>query len=193
MGMSKFKKKLKEFLWDEYTEKGYDNFEEGWEMYCGISKLEDLPNHPTAKQLFERLTEKGKEEYLKDCQQLSFELDDEAQDFENYEIEEFTNEHLLLMAGGDWQCPANIRYELVNGELTVTDFYFCGYEKNDIKISEIIANFPVEKEKDEEEHDPEEQMLFLKRNMKYALENEDFLKAAEYRDEIKRLEDSLKK
>jgi hypothetical protein len=193
--MSKFKEKLLEIL----EVKDFN----GLEFNC--YNLGDLPNHPTLKTLFNRLTEKGKLDFSKRAGNNSIEeflqsdlyqdMGDDPQDFENCDIQEFADDVLKLRIGGDWQLPAIIKYELVNGEIVITDFYFCEYEKKNIKLIEFVNGFSVGDSKPPRDYTEkqykEADVALMKLQMEKAVIDEDFIKAAELRDKIKELEEKL--
>jgi hypothetical protein len=117
-----FKEALKKVL-------DVENFDDDWEEEADFYSLQELDNYPTFEMLFNKLSNKDKQKIYTDSgvsteRELREEVEfEEHQDFENFEITEFTDNILTVFCGGDWQIPAKITFGMNNGKLAVKDYH----------------------------------------------------------------------
>lgn len=111
-----------------------NDFTQDWESSTDFYDLIKYIKIPTVNDLYNKLSIVDKTNFFKSIgfnteAEFLLEYDmTEEQDFENCDVQNLSENKLILFVGGDWQHPAILEIELINGKLETTNYYLDGYE-----------------------------------------------------------------
>lgn len=135
---------LPDFVEDaDYMSPGALQAIKGWPVYTAAACNKFMADNPADdKDLSNEEVEKYRDYSLLDVTTTL----DEAVDTENYGFVDFDENHLTLWCAGDWQPPAEITIQEVDGELQVTSYtlFHSGFDTDDDPVYQKVLDTLVE-------------------------------------------------